>query len=90
MRIRVCVEGELCRALVWEARLRGIHAEDLALSMIRRGSSRIVKDWRETHEEVSFLEPRPEKPEGHTCESVLEEAYGPTRRAEKQVRTAEP
>ncbi len=90
MRIRVCVEGDLCRALVWEARLRGIHAEDLALSMIRQGSSRIMKSWRATHEEVSFLEPRPERSEGHTCESVLQEAYGPVRRVVKRVRIAEP
>ncbi len=89
MRVRVRIEGDLCRALVWEARRRGVDAEGFTLSMIRRASARILGNWRAAHEGVLMFE-RPTPPRWkHSWESVLELAYGPGGQAVRGANTAE-
>lgn len=89
MRLRVCVEGDLRRALEWEARRSGIDAEELASSLMKRAARRLVRAWRKAHRGVLLFEPRSSGSGRLSCESVLEKAYGP-RRAVRRAQPAEP
>ena len=89
MRIKICIEGDLSRALVWEAERRGIQVEELVWNIVRRSSSRLLVTWRTAHRGVHILGERPGPGEVRSLESVLAKSYGPSKPALEGVASAE-
>ena len=83
MRIKLSIEGDLARAVVWEAGRRGTEAQSLAMDLLTKSSRRMLKAWRRAHEAVIFLDERRRPREGgaRSFEAVLQMAHGPSFRA---------
>jgi hypothetical protein len=78
MRLRVEVNGDVARALRWEADRTGIPAERLARGLMERSTSRILASWRSAHRGVHIFSGKPGKQAILSFESVLRKAYGPS------------
>ena len=73
------IEGDLARALLWEAERRVVPVGDLIRRLVRDASFQCFVAWRHAHRNVAFLEPRRGVEAAGPYMEVVRKAQGPTR-----------
>lgn len=76
-RVRITLDGDLAKALNWEAERRGIATQGLARSLLAESGSRIVESWRDGHGPRDRALDLPSPDEARSFEEVLRMSYGP-------------
>ena len=76
-RIRLIVDGDVGRAVLWEAGRRGISAHQIAIDLIANGAAEMVRSWRAATAPPERLLRRGGIRERGALESIVAKAHGP-------------
>jgi len=87
-RVRVVVEGDLAKALIWEAHRRSQDARTLAKQIIQSSSAEILANWNQAHLAAVGGDGRPGAEAIRGLKEVLAKAYGPPKRTYARRRRA--
>ena len=85
-RVRVVVEGDLAKALIWEAHRRSQDARALAKEIIESSSAAILAHWNGARLSAVDEDGRPKAEKIKALEEILAKAYGPPKRTRARKR----
>lgn len=76
-RLKIILEGELARALSWEAERRGVRPQGLARELLASSGADILELWRDGHRKPVPAEPTPTREQVREAEAVVRKSYAP-------------
>ncbi len=76
-RLKIILEGELARALSWEAERRGVRPQGLARELLAASGADILELWREVHRKQVAAGPTPTRQQVRNVAEIVRKSYAP-------------